>query len=93
MRRWLDVCGRFAALVSAFMLAPATPASAHPTGISKRYHVQLHPDGQPPLFVHVEEMGSGPVLLLLHDLGGSSYAWRLVAPDALGSEIARFLGR
>ena len=73
MLRWL-------ALVWAFVLVAMGPALADPPSASKRYHVQLHPEGQPPLSIHVEEMGSGPVLLLLHGLGGSSYAWRHVAP-------------
>lgn len=47
---------------------------------SLRYHVKLAPDGMPPLNIHVEEMGRGPVILLLHGLGGSSYSWRHVAP-------------
>ncbi len=68
------------ALVWAFMLVAIAPALAEPPGASKRYRVQLHPEGQPPLSIHVEEMGSGSVLLLLHGLGGSSYAWRQVAP-------------
>ena len=42
---------------------------------STRYHVELHPDGQPPVKIHVEEMGRGPPILLLHGLGGSSYSW------------------
>lgn len=40
----------------------------------------VHPSGQPPLSVYVEEMGRGPVLLLLHGIGGSSYTWRGIAP-------------
>lgn len=35
--------------------------------------------------VHVEQWGSGDALVLLHGFGGSTYSWRLVAPE-LGRE-------
>ncbi len=47
---------------------------------STAYHVTVTPDGQPPVKIHVEEMGSGPVILLIHGLGGSTFYWRHVAP-------------
>lgn len=54
---------------------------AHPTAGPHAYRVTVAPDGQPPLSLYVEEMGRrGPVVLLLHGLGGSSYSWRHVAP-------------
>lgn len=71
----------FACWVALAVLAAMTAAKASPgQEVSKRYHVRLAPDGMPPLNVHVEEMGRGPVILLLHGLGGSSYSWRHVAP-------------
>lgn len=76
----------FACAFACTLLAPvvsnsaAAKPAANKSASSTGYHVRLHPDGQPPLSVYVEELGSGPVLLLLHGLGGSSYTWRQVAP-------------
>lgn len=53
----------------------AAPAGSRGSG----YFMELRPEGQPPLRVHVEEAGAGPPLLLLHGLGASTYTWRHVA--------------
>ena len=82
MLRWLRwlCCGMIghAALLSAMLGFAAQPVAA--IGLSKQYHVALHPDGQPPINIFVEELGQGPVILLLHGLGASTYYWRQVAP-------------
>lgn len=49
------------------------------------YRVTVHPAGQPPLSVYVEEMGRGPPILFLHGLAGSSYTWRFIAAGLAAS--------
>ena len=74
--------------LAAFAICPASAQSTHgnPGGASAErqpvinYRLTVHPSGQPPLSLYVEEMGHGPTLLLLHGIGGSSYTWRSIAP-------------
>lgn len=74
-------CVRVIALAVALLVAMAmVHAAVAGPKTSIGYRVTVHPEGLPPLAINVEEMGQGPVLLLLHGLGGSSYTWRLVAP-------------
>jgi pimeloyl-ACP methyl ester carboxylesterase len=82
MLRWVRALCRgwgFVAVWLAIAMA-AQPARAESVARSTGYFVTLQPDNQPPLKIYVEEMGSGPVILMLHGLGGSSYSWRHVAP-------------
>lgn len=80
MLRWLRAVQSRIALISLTMLMAALPSAADAVGRSSGYVVRLAPEGQPPVDIYAEEMGRGPVVLLLHGLGGSSYAWRNVAP-------------
>jgi pimeloyl-ACP methyl ester carboxylesterase len=88
-------CARaaFVAIRCLFLLALALPypgvacpgasgRSCGTTGAFRNlnYRLTVHPAGQPPVAIYAEEMGQGPVLLMLHGLGGSSYTWRAIAP-------------
>lgn len=66
-------------LAALYVLAASSlPAAAvRPTAHS--YHMTVTPERMPPLSIYVEEMGSGPVLLMLHGLAASSYTWRALA--------------
>ena len=60
------------------------PSSAQPSSAGSpviNYRMTVHPVGLPPLSLYVEETGRGPVLLLLHGIGGSSYTWREMAHE------------
>ncbi len=86
LRRLCRRVGYAAAWLAIMLLAPilapmgATGAAAGSAGHSTGYFIDLQPDHQPPVKIYVEEMGRGPVILMLHGLGGSSYTWRYVAP-------------
>lgn len=87
MRQWWRA---FLACVALAMPVTVEPVVASPSTVagsvrSIGYHVRLEPDGQPPLNVYAEELGRGPVILLLHGLGGSSYTWRFIAPRLANS--------
>jgi pimeloyl-ACP methyl ester carboxylesterase len=44
------------------------------------YHVQVTPPGESPVVLHIEEVGAGPPVVLLHGIGGSGYSFRHLAP-------------
>ena len=44
------------------------------------YRVTLEAPGQPAIGLHVEEVGAGPPLVLIHGLGASTFTWRHVVP-------------
>ena len=67
-----------AAVFMAFVLLAAVGAVAAPARVS--YQANVAPIGAEPLRLHVEEHGLGPVVLLIHGLGASSYAWRHIVP-------------
>lgn len=69
------------------VLAAATPLTAQTSGAAaakhampQTYRALVAPNGAPPIELHVEELGSGPPLLLLHGLAASTYSWRHVMP-------------
>lgn len=72
---WLLAC-----LAAAAGALPSNTWAAPAGGRGFSYFMELRPEGQPPLRVHVEEAGAGPPLLLLHGLGASTYTWRHIAP-------------
>jgi pimeloyl-ACP methyl ester carboxylesterase len=59
---------------------PTGAVAAPAGGSTSSYFVDLQPDGQPPVRIHVEETGQGAPVLLLHGLGASTYTWRHVVP-------------
>ena len=55
-----------------------------PTWPLHEHSQRLH---HPPHQWHVQEMGHGPVALLLHGAGASTHSWRDMIPLALESPI------
>jgi pimeloyl-ACP methyl ester carboxylesterase len=72
---------RLALLVAALWSIAALPAAAQAAGAPPiHYRVLAKGPHQPAVRLYVEEMGSGPPVVLLHGLGASAYSWRRVAP-------------
>jgi len=68
------------ALTALAVTTLGSPAADQPDWSTRRYHsVLLSPDDGP-VRLFVEEAGAGPPILLIHGVGGSTYAWRKVAP-------------
>jgi 2-hydroxy-6-oxonona-2,4-dienedioate hydrolase len=85
-------CARLAAAQSAAIAAPFTPATAARGVSAQAADKEVTVFGQK---IHYVEAGSGPVVVLLHGLGGNSANWafnvpalaqkyRVVVPDQLG---------
>lgn len=72
---------RFSTLIATFLAAwllfYATYATASPPG-PIAYRAVVSAPGIAPVGLHVEEIGNGPPLLLIHGLGGSAYSFRYV---------------
>lgn len=77
--RFLSGVRAFVAALSILLTGLAAGIAQAGPGDPVNYRVMVHPAGQPPLSVYVEEMGRGPPILFLHGLAGSSYTWRFVA--------------
>lgn len=70
---------------AALALCACTSAMAVAGDLTPRLTV-VRPHGSapaitPPVRLHSVEAGSGPVVVLLHGLGGSTYTWRKVLPE------------
>ncbi|MGF1649086.1 MAG: alpha/beta fold hydrolase [Hyphomicrobiaceae bacterium] len=48
---------------------------------AKLHTVRVSGRNQPPVTLHVEDVGRGRTIVLLHGLGGSTYSWRRVVPE------------
>lgn len=69
-----------ATFLAAWLLFYATYATAG-TANTVAYKARVSAPGIAPVSLHVEEAGSGPPILLLHGIGGSSYSFRhIVGP-------------
>jgi pimeloyl-ACP methyl ester carboxylesterase len=55
-------------------------AQAGPQAAVNAYRINVAVHDGVPLSLYAEERGSGPTVVLLHGLGGSTYSWRYVAP-------------
>jgi pimeloyl-ACP methyl ester carboxylesterase len=51
----------------------------------RRYFAELDDPGRSPVRLFVEERGEGTPIVLVHGLGGSTYAWRKMAPGLAAS--------
>lgn len=60
-------------------LLPAN-AFAGPQEAVSAYRIAVAANDGAPLSLYAEERGRGPVVVLLHGLGASTYSWRYVAP-------------
>ena len=69
-----------AAILGCLLLAATPWVSAWGATAPKSYRVEVSAPGQDPTELHVEEAGHGPPVLLLHGLGGSTFAWRHIVP-------------
>jgi len=58
-----------------------TPVISAPTTATASYRVSVTARGQKPTSLHVEEAGKGKPVVLLHGLGGSTFAWRHIIPE------------
>ena len=79
MHRVLRCLVMLAVITAAQLVSQLATAQQQPPVVIN-YRLTVHPSHQPPVSLYVEEMGRGPVLLLLHGIGGSSYTWRGIAP-------------
>lgn len=57
----------------------SAPALSAP--VTSSYQVSVTAPGQKPTSLHVEEAGKGKPVVLLHGLGGSTFAWRHIIPE------------
>jgi pimeloyl-ACP methyl ester carboxylesterase len=73
--------GVSAAFLIGMLLVYATAAIAGDVSRSQTgYLATIAGRGHEPVRLHVEEMGAGAPLILIHGLGGSGYSWRRLMP-------------
>lgn len=84
---------RFSTYLATFLAAWLLLHAAHATAAPARpiaYKAVVSAPGVQPVALHVEEVGSGPPLLLLHGIGGSGYSFRhIVGPLADRHRVIR----